>query len=59
MGSNKEIIDKAIESACDLENIDDEIIYNVNNFKRELEKQGLMTKKLEDFIDSYLRWDNN
>lgn len=59
MSSNKEIIDKLIENACDLENIDDEIIYDVNNFKRELERQGLMTKKIEDFIDNYLRWDNN
>lgn len=59
MSSNKEIIDKAIKNVCDLENIDDEIIYDVNNFKRELERQGLMTKKLEDFIDGYLRWDNN
>lgn len=58
MSSNREIIDKAIESACDLEDIDDEIIYDVNNFKRELERQGLMTQKLKDFIENYMRWDN-
>ncbi len=59
MSSNREIIDKAIESACDLENIDDEIIYDVNNFKRELERQGLMTQELKGFIENYMNWDNN
>lgn len=59
MSSNKKIIDKAIESACDLEDIDDEIIYDANNFKRELERQGLMTQKLKDFIENYMAWDNN
>lgn len=59
MSSNKEIINKAIESACDLEDIDDEIIYDVNNFKRELERQGLMTQELNNFIENYMAWDNN
>lgn len=60
MSSNREIIDKAIESACDLGNIDDgEIIYDVNNFKRQLYRQGLMTNELENFIDNYRMWDNN
>ena len=59
MSSNREIISEVIEKAGDLENIEDEIIYDVNNFIRELKRAGLMTKELEDFIENYIRWDNN
>lgn len=39
--------------------IKDEIITDVDNFKRELERAGLMTNELKNFIEDYLRWDNN
>ena len=59
MSSNREIINGVLEKVWDLENIDDEIIYDVNNFVRELDRAGLMTDELKDFIENYLRWDNN
>ena len=59
MSRNKEIINDAIDKACDLESIKDEIIYDVDNFKRELERAGYMTDELEDFIENYMRWDND
>ena len=59
MSRNKEIINDAIDKACDIESIKDEIIYDVDNFKRELEKAGHMTDELEDFIENYMRWDND
>ena len=59
MSSNREIISEVIEKAGDLENINDEIIYDVNNFIRELDRAGLKTKELQEFIENYMRWDNN
>lgn len=59
MSRNKEIINDAIDKACDLESIKDEIIYDVDNFKRELERTGYMTDELSDFIENYMRWDND
>lgn len=59
MGSNKEIIKKAIDATYDLECLEGEIIYNVENFRFELERAGLRTEKLDEFIENYMRWDNN
>ncbi len=43
-----------------LDDIDEnDAILNSRNFKRELERQGLMTEKLEKFIENYLRFDND
>lgn len=33
-------------------------IKDVDNFKRELRRQGLATDELDDFIENYMRWDN-
>lgn len=59
MSSNREIIQNVIETTCNLETLEEQIIYDVDNFKRELERQNLMTKPLEEFIDNYMRWDND
>lgn len=47
------------EIADDLEELKKYMILNVNNFERELERQGLMTEKLRDFIENYMKFDNN
>lgn len=36
-----------------------EPIWNVDDFEKELERQGLMTEKLEEFIENYMRFDND
>ena len=36
-----------------------EPIWNVDDFEKELERQGLMTKELEEFIENYMRFDND
>ena len=59
MSSNRDIIKKAIDATCDLENMEEEVIYDVENFRFELERAGLMTEKLDEFIENYMRWDNN
>lgn len=46
------------EIAEKLEELREDMIINIGNFKRELDRQGLLTAKLEDFIDNYVRWDN-
>lgn len=57
LSSNKEIIDTAIEAVSNLENII--MIYDVSNFESELQSAGLMTPQLQEFIENYLRWDND
>lgn len=47
------------EIADKLEELKEDMILNLDNFKRELERAGLMTNKLENFIEDYMRWDNN
>lgn len=47
------------EIADELEGLKDNTILDVDNFKRELERAGLMMKELKDFIENYMRWDNN
>lgn len=42
----------------DLEDLKDNAILNLDNFKRELERQGLWNDKLESFIENYMRFDN-
>lgn len=41
-----------------MDRMKDNAILNIDNFKRELERAGLMNKKLQEFIDNYMRWDN-
>lgn len=36
-----------------------EKIEDVDKFKRELERAGFMTRNLDEFIENYLRFDNN
>ena len=38
--------------------IDDNVIYDVINFRRELEIQNLMTPELDEFIENYMRFSN-
>jgi len=59
MSSNKEIVSKAIENACDLESIDEYFLYDIENFKRELKRANLMSDALDEFIENYMRFDNN
>ena len=59
MSSNKEIIEKAIDSAVDLECIQEDMIYSVGNFRSELERANLMSDALAEFIENYMRFDNN
>ncbi len=33
-------------------------IENLENFEFELERQGLMTEQLKEFIENYMRFDN-
>lgn len=56
--TNKEIISEMIEKVSNLENIDENIIYNVHNFKYQLERVGLMTDELDNFIENYMKFDN-
>lgn len=47
------------EKICEeLEDLDERTIRNIDNFKRELERQGLMTEKLNEFIENHVRFDN-
>lgn len=42
------------------EKLDDEnTIYDLRNFKRQLEIQNLMTSELNEFIDNYIRFSNS
>ncbi len=58
MGNARELIDRAVETVAELERISDNIIYDVDNFRVELIKKGLMTVELHNFIEDYMRWDN-
>lgn len=33
-------------------------ILDIGDFRRELQRQGLMTEELEEFIENYMRFDN-
>jgi len=46
------------EMSDKLDRLKDNAILNIDNFKRELERAGLMNKKLQEFIENYMRWDN-
>lgn len=41
-----------------LEELKENMIFDMRGFKRELERVGLKTKALEEFINNYMRWDN-
>lgn len=34
-------------------------ILDIDKFKRQLEQRELMTKELEEFIENYMRFDND
>lgn len=57
LSSNKKIIDTAIEAVGKIDDII--MIYDVSNFESELQSAGLMTPQLQEFIENYLRWDND
>lgn len=44
---------------CDIEIDDRDKIEDLDKFKRQLENQGLMTNQLKEFINNYLKFDNN
>lgn len=46
------------EIGHELEDLKDNMILNVEDFKRELDRKKLKTPELEEFIESYMRWDN-
>ncbi len=46
------------EIADELDSLKEYMILDINNFKRELERQDLMTEELRDFIENYMRFDN-
>lgn len=43
---------------ANISNIENISIKNVENFKRELIRAGLYSEKLKEFVDNYIRWDN-
>lgn len=49
-------LDKA---TAGIENLVQSSIFDINNFKLQLERMRLMTTELEEFIESYMRFDNN
>lgn len=50
---------RAYELMQELEKFKGNAIIDVDKFKRGLEQQDLMKKGLDEFIDNYLRWDND
>ncbi len=50
--------DLADELEGKLEILQENAILDLDNFKRELARQHLMTPELEEFIENYMRWDN-
>ena len=54
-----ESIDYILDVYDDIEVDDRDKIEDLNKFKRQLENQGLMNSQLEEFIDNYIRFDNN
>lgn len=54
-----ESIDYILDIYDDIEVDDRDKIEDLNKFKRQLENQGLMNSQLEEFIDNYIRFDND
>ncbi|MGN1327651.1 MAG: hypothetical protein ACI4VQ_06240 [Clostridia bacterium] len=48
-------INSVLTNISNIENIS---IKNVENFKRELIRAGLYSEKLNEFVENYIRWDN-
>lgn len=46
------------DSDFDVESDNREKIEDVSKFKMELSRQNMLTPQLEEFIDNYIRWDN-
>ena len=64
-----ELIDEICDNISDLqfivnnanknqERIEARCLKNIDNFKRELVRCGLLTNELDGFIDNYMRFDN-
>lgn len=51
-------LDEVNSLLTNIQNIENEGIKNVENFKRELMRAGLYSEKLKEFVDNYIRWDN-
>ena len=51
--------DFIFDSDFDVKYDDREKIEDVASFKRELARQNMLTPQLEEFIENYMRWDNN
>ena len=50
--------DFIFDSDFDVEYDERDKIEDVNAFKRELQRQNMLTPQLEEFIENYMRWDN-
>lgn len=53
----KEIVKEAVDEV--IEDLKSNTIMDVDNFKMQLKREGLMTAKLNEFIENYMRWDNS
>lgn len=51
-------LDEVNSLLTNIQNIENEGIKNVENFKRELIRAGLYSEKLNDFIEQYVHYDN-
>ena len=53
----------AIDELCDLydklQKQSDKGIKDINNFKRELKRDGLYSEKIEEFLENYMKYYNN
>lgn len=49
---------KKDEMSDKLERLKTNAILSIADFKRELERVGLMNKELEEFIENYIKFDN-
>lgn len=49
---------KKYEMSDKLERLKTNAILSVADFKRELERVGIMNKELEEFIENYIKFDN-
>lgn len=53
-----EYMDKLEELEGELEELKENAILDIEDFKRKLNIQNLMNKELEEFIENYLRFEN-
>lgn len=59
MGAIGNVRDEVEDISDKLEDLKENgMILNIDNFKTELERQGLLTEELKDFIENYMTFDN-